>query len=241
MSVSRVSTGIPGLDRLIEGGFPTESLVLLVGPPGAGKSTLAAQYLYMGARKYGAVGAYICFAETKKTFLRNMLTFGWDFNQLEKEGKVSFLDLSTTQEEGLQDNINKILEIVTTLNVNRLVIDSSTALFMALKDPIGARVLLHLLYKFLKEKNCVSLMIVDKPWGSESFGRGGAEFIVDGTILLETFYDKKTTLRRRLKILKMRGTNHTKKVHEYHIDKDGFKIVWTTKQKSSTKKRPKKP
>jgi len=227
MIVQRVSTGIPGLDGLIEGGFPTDSLILLVGCPGAGKSTLAAQFLYTGATMHGERGAYVCFAETKRVFLRNILRFGWDFELLERDERVSVLDLSTTKEAGLQQNINEMLETITNLKVNRLVLDSFTAISMGQKEPIDTRVLFHLFYQFLKEIHCISLLIVDKPWGTESFGGGGIEFIADGIIFLETFYDESNTLQRRLKILKMRGTNHAKKAYEYDIDRDGFRVLWT--------------
>lgn len=235
MIVQRVSTGIPDLDGLIEGGFPSDSLILLVGCPGAGKSTLAAQFLYKGATNHGERGAYISFAETKRALLRNMLRFGWDFERLEKYERISILDLSTTREAGLQQNINRILETITKLEVNRIVLDSFTAISMGQREPIDTRVLFHLFYQFLKEIHCVSLVIVDKPWETESFGGGGGgiEFIADGIIFLETLYDENNMLQRRLKILKMRGTNHAKEAYEYDIDSNGFKILGTEHKAAS--------
>jgi len=227
LMVQRVSTGIPSLDVLIEGGFPADSLILLVGCPGAGKSTLAAQFLYTGATTYGERGAYISFAETKRIFLRNMLRFGWDFERLEKDERVSVLDLPTAKEAELQQNVNEILEVITKLKVNRLVLDSFTAISMSQREPIDTRVLFHTFYQFLKEIHCVSLLIVDKPWGAKSLGRGGIEFIADGIIFLETFYGQNNVLRRRLKISKMRGTSHAKKAYGYDIDEDGFRVLWT--------------
>ncbi len=225
MSFRRVPTGIPEFDDLIEGGFPADSMILIVGFPGAGKTTFSGQFLYNGAEKLGVRGVYASFAETKKTFLRNMLRFGWDFERLERERRIAILDLSVTRAEGLQTNLNTIMETMTSIGAERLVIDSFTAISMALKEPIEVRVMVHLLYKFLKKANCVALIILDQPWGTSSIGQGIIEFLADGIIHLETYFDKNFTLRRRLRILKMRGTNHSREAHEYEITDKGFVIL----------------
>ena len=225
MIIQRIPTGIPKFDELIEGGFPNNSMILLVGFPGAGKTTFSAQFLYNGATRHSARGVYVCFAETKDTFLRNMLRFGWDFERLEKEGRVAILDLSVTREAGLQKNLDTIMETMTSLNASRLVIDSFSAISMGLREPIDIRVMIHLLYRFLKKANCVSILIIDQPWGSSALGEGISEFLADGIIHLETYFDENEVFRRRLRILKMRGTNHTKSPHEYDITSNGFVIL----------------
>ncbi len=224
MSIQRVPTGIPRLDDLIEGGFPSDSMILLVGYPGAGKTIFSGQFIYKGAAKYGARGVYVSFSETKETFLRNMLRFGWDFDRLERERGITMLDLAVTREAGLQTNLNTVMESMTSLNASRLVIDSFSAVSMALKEPIDIRVMVHLLYKFLKKANCVSILVLDQAWGSALIGHGISEFLADGIIHLETYIDENNRLRRCLRILKMRGTNHTKNPQEYEITDGGFAI-----------------
>jgi len=241
MIIQRVPTGIPKFDELIEGGFPNNSMILLVGYPGAGKTTFSAQFIYNGATKQRARGVYVCFAETKETFLRNMLRFGWDFERLEREGRVAILDLSVTRESGLQKNLDTIMETMASLNASRLVIDSFTAISMGLKDPIDIRVMVHLLYRFLKKAGCISILIVDQPWGSSSLGEGISEFLADGIIHLETYFDKNEVFRRRLRILKMRGTNHTRRPHEYDITSEGFVILNGREKVKGAKKSSPKP
>jgi len=234
MIIQRIPTGIPKFDELIEGGFHNNSMILLVGYPGAGKTTFSAQFLYNGATRHSARGVYVCFAETKETFLRNMLRFGWDFERLEKEGRIAILDLSVTREAGLQKNLDTIMETMTSINASRLVIDSFSAISMGLKEPIDIRVMIHLLYRFLKKANCVSILILDQPWGSPALGEGISEFLADGILHLETYFDENEVFRRRLRILKMRGTNHSKMPHEYDITSQGFVIL---DRKSSRNKR----
>jgi len=225
MSIQRISTGIPNLDELVEGSFPSEGMILLAGLPGSGKTILSTQFMYSSATKYGARGVYVCFAETKDDFLRNALRFGWDFERLDKEKRVAVLDLAVTREAGLQSNLDTIMETMTSLQAKRLVIDPFSAISMALKEPIDIRVMAHLLYKFLKKAQCVAILVSEQHWGSIAIGDGVTEFLADGVIHLETYFDMNNALRRRLRILKMRGTNHTKIPHEYEIRDDGFKIL----------------
>jgi circadian clock protein KaiC len=225
MSIHRTPTGIPKLDELLEGGFPSDSMVLLAGYPGSGKTTFSAQFIYSGAMEYGARGVYVCFSETKATFLRNMMRFGWDFERFEKDNRITILDLAVTRETGLQTNLNTIMESMTSLKANRLVIDSFSAVNMALKESIDIRTMIHLLYKFLKRANCVSILVMDQPWGSTSIGQGISEFLADGIIHLDAYFDRGKKLRRRLRIVKMRGTNHAMVPHEYDITDEGFVLL----------------
>ena len=200
-------------------------MILLVGYPGAGKSTFAGQFIYNSASRYGTKCVYACFSETKETFFRNMLRFGWDFERLERERRVSILDLAVTREAGIQANLNTMMETMNSFNASILVIDSFTAISMALKESIDARIMVHLFYRFLKKIHCTSIFITDKPWGSTSIGEGVTEFLADAIIHLETYFDESEAFRRRLRILKMRGTNHTKTPHEYDITNRGFVIL----------------
>jgi circadian clock protein KaiC len=220
----RIPTGISGFDELIENGFPSESIILLAGNAGAGKTIFATQFLYEGAVKHGQHGLYVCFAETKDSLIRSMLRFGWNLTELEKGGLIKILDLSTTKEPGIQSNLNMMLEKISEMNVRRLVIDSFTAFSMALTEPADIRFLIHLLYRFLQKFGCTTIMISDSPWGSPKIGSGVEEFIADGIILLRSSFNEDGNLMRTLRILKMRSTDHSKKTHEYAITKGGFSI-----------------
>jgi circadian clock protein KaiC len=223
-SQNRVPTGVDGLDSLIEGGFPRDSIILVAGNPGAGKTILAAQFVFYGATVEGEKGLYVSFAETRESFLRSMLRFGWDFAELERQNKVSVLDLSTTKEPGIQGNLNLILEKLTDLGAKRLVIDSFTALSMALKESADVRFLIHLLYRFLQRIGCTTIVISDIPWSSRRIGWSVEEFITDGIILLRSRFDG-GMLRRTCNILKMRCTNHSLMTHDYEITDLGIRVI----------------
>jgi len=222
--IQRVETGVAGFDQLIEQGFPKDSVILIAGSPGAGKTTFAAQFLLTGAQNAYERGVYVCFAETKTTLIKNLQRFGWDFQALESQGKVAILDLTTTEEPGIQANLNTILETIRKLEAKRLVIDSFTAFSMAISQPANIRFLIHLLYKFLQRIGCTTIVITDVPWGTQRIGSGVEEFIADGIILMESYFDGNGELKRRMRILKMRATDHSRMTHEYEITPDGIRI-----------------
>jgi circadian clock protein KaiC len=222
--VERVPTGIDGLDALIEGGLPQGSLVLVAGCPGAGKSTLAAQYLYHGAVEHGEKGVYACFSESRRKFMNDMLRFGWDFEKLEKEGKFSFLELQTLKEAGVQPTLDVIFSKVNTFEAKRLVIDSFTVLALAMKEKIDVRTLLHLFYKLLQQSQCTTILITDSSWGQSTIGSGVEEFIADGVILLNISLTSQEA-KRTLFILKMRGTKHDLQCHPMYLSERGVEVI----------------
>jgi circadian clock protein KaiC len=198
-------------------------MILLTGGPGAGKTILSAKYIHEGAT-HGEPGVYACFAETSRIFLTGLREFGMDFQALALEKNVSILDLSIGSEVDVQSALNKILDAVTSLHARRLVIDSITAMSIGLKGELEKRHLIHLLYKLVQTSGCTTIVITDMPYGTKRIGDSVEEFIADGIILMENHYNKEGVLKRRFRILKMRGTNHTLQTHEYTIDKKGIKI-----------------
>jgi len=208
MVEDRVSTGIDGLDFLIEGGFPKGSLVLLAGNPGTGKTVFSMQFLYKGAEKYGENGIYVSFAENEDTIIHNISRlFGYDLRKREKgDGKVKILDFTTVTEKGLPTILEMILEEVAASKATRLVIDSFSAMAQAFKEPIEARLIIHnILGKLVRQLGCTTILIVEVPTGSERIGISIEEFVADGVIVLrKDNYDGR--LIREIEIEKLRGT-----------------------------------
>ncbi|MBT4732160.1 circadian clock protein KaiC, partial [Candidatus Woesearchaeota archaeon] len=81
----RVGTGISKIDKLISGGFKKNSVNLVVGNAGSGKTTLAMQYLVDGLKK-GEAGIYITFDENKEKLYDDFAEFGWELERFERMG-----------------------------------------------------------------------------------------------------------------------------------------------------------
>lgn len=219
----RLPTGIKGLDGLIEGGFPRGSLILLAGSPGSGKTIASAQYIYHGASKFGENGVYTSFGERKEVFYKNMKKFGYNFRELERKGKFKFLDLMTAGREALSDTINIALKEVHFMKAQRLVIDSFSAMSLALSKKIDARIILHLLEKVMHARGCTTLLVVEVPMGHSGLGQGFEEFVADGIILFQTF-EARSGIRKRAIVRKMRGTNHNQNYSDIVISEQGLSL-----------------
>ncbi|NIR86521.1 AAA family ATPase [Candidatus Bathyarchaeota archaeon] len=222
--VERVSSGIEGLDRLVDGGFPRGDVILLAGNTGSGKTIFSVEFIYRGATQYGEKGVFATFEEDAKTLKRNMLGLGFDLEKLEREGVIRVLDLEAIKGSGLSANIDFILEAIREMNAKRLVIDSLTAFLSACQEKFEYRMLMHLFYKILKKLGCTSIMTCSVPTGLDTLGLGIEEFIADSVITLESTV-RNGQLKTRFLVRKMRGTTHSKKYHEVVIDGEGLKIV----------------
>ncbi|MHA2213122.1 MAG: ATPase domain-containing protein, partial [Candidatus Thorarchaeota archaeon] len=97
-NIERIKTGIPGLDELIEGGFPKGDTILVAGKAGTGKSILATQFLYNGAVLYDEAGVLVTLEEPPKMIRRNMMRFGMDLKKVESDGKLAVVDLSPSKD-----------------------------------------------------------------------------------------------------------------------------------------------
>src|SRR5579862_34456 len=76
----RCISGVPGLDTILDGGFPKNRLYLIEGDPGVGKTTLALQFLLEGARR-NEKGLYITLSETRDELDSVARSHGWSLDQ----------------------------------------------------------------------------------------------------------------------------------------------------------------
>ena len=217
----RVSTGNMQLDTLLDGGILKNSMILLAGNPGAGKTILSSNFIYQGAM-IDEPGVYACFAETRKRLIKDMEKFGIDFEPMIRRRKVEVLDLSIGSETEVQSALNQVFETITSLRAKRLVIDSISAMAMGLETEFEKRHLIRLLYRLILKTGCTTIAITDIPWNSTKIGESIEEFVADGIILMQHHYDEKENMKRQLRITKMRGTNHSRKTHIYTISAEGL-------------------
>ena len=222
--VKRTQTGIEGLDRLVEGGFPQGSMIVLAGSPGSGKTIAAAQYLHHGATKLGEKGVYISFGERKEVFFENMERFGLNFEELEKGGKFQFLDLMTTSNAAVSDTLELALDEVRRMKAQRLVLDSFSALASSFSNKTEARIILQLLEKLMRDIGCTTLLLVEIPMGQAGLGLGFEEFVSDGIILFETV-EVRSGIQKRAIIRKMRGTNHDQNYCKIVVSDQGLSLA----------------
>jgi len=221
--IKRVPTGISGLDEVLGGGFPRGSLIILAGNPGTGKTIFSAIFLYNGIVNYGERGVYVSFAENREAFLSNMLSLGFNFEELEERDMFRFLDLVTAREEVAPAIMETVLREVSEFGAKRLVIDSFSAMAQAFKGTHEARIILHtILSRVIRLMGCTAILVVEVPYGENRMGLGLEEFVADGIILLRRSEFEGGRFLREMEILKMRGTS-TPEARLAFTLKGGFK------------------
>ena len=104
--------GIPGLDDILLGGLRRNRLFLFEGSPGAGKTTLALQFLLEGAR-VGEKGLYITLSETEAELKEVALSHGWSL-----DGGMDIFELAPP-ENLLDESNSKAFYTRLTLNSER--------------------------------------------------------------------------------------------------------------------------
>lgn len=207
-----MSTGIAGLDSLIEGGIPRGFTVLVAGNPGTGKTILASHFLFEGLGKDES-GLYVSFSESKEQFYVNMEKLGINFRSFEQKGKFVFLDFASVTQQGMRDALEEVLATVVENKTKRLVVDSISAISHSYQNEvINARIILHtVLGKILRLEGVTSLLVAEIPTGRDSTGLGIEESITDGNIWLK--HGPSDAAPILLNIFKMRGTRIIKEPH----------------------------
>ncbi|DAC72974.1 MAG TPA: hypothetical protein DSN98_02290 [Thermoplasmata archaeon] len=238
--IERVKTGIKGLDELLSGGLPKESITLVSGPPGSGKSIFCYQFIAKGAEE-GQKCLYLTLDKKIEGLLLQATELGINFKQVIDSGQVKFLFLNINKKLIYESMINEILSG----NYDRVVLDSITPIsempiylnnpeFTSEVDNIDheeissgnfpvRRLHLHYIMNALESSRCTAVVTSELPSGSTNYSRDGlSEFLADGVIILSL---DPTMDRRKLAVMKMRSTKHTLKPQSIEIGKGGIQII----------------
>ena len=217
--ISRVKTGVSGLDDFIEGGFPFPSTILVAGSAGTGKTTFGLQFLVQGAEE-GEKGIYFA---TLSEPIQWLLRFTQDYEFMKKEyfgEEIIYHDLGALLKR--TKDFSSVLQVVEDVIIEhmpqRIVIDPIT---VVTKWP-GYR---EFLFDF-----AISL----KNWETTTLLTGECEpqeaypievsYVVDGVILLSTRIGKEGARQKFLEVLKMRGTTHVTGMHMSNITEKGLQV-----------------
>jgi len=228
----RISSGIGGLDSMIEGGFLKGSFILLGGSPGTGKTEFATKFLCEGIAGSKEAVKYVSFSERREQYLSDMKQRDPDAARYVADKRFRFYDLPPLTAKGLSVEIESILKEVIEHKVSRLVIDSYSAIEHAFKDQQEARAFLEiLLRRIARRQGCTTILISeqDKYGGKTEFGM--EEFAADCVVWLEaTQFRERFT--RSLEIIKMRGTRLAEKRVLYTLE-GGFVVFPQTNHRPS--------
>lgn len=219
---NRLTTGIPGMDEIMEGGFPNPSVVMVLGEPGTGKTTLGMQSLFHGAR-HGETNIFMTgVAEPVFMVKKFMSRFDFYDKGLVKSGRVQFWDLGTSiQSMGPQKALSTIADVVRKTKATRITIDPlpMSHLFVSGFD------YRKYMYEFLTELrnlNVFTLIVAEKTPNNVADVEA---YMVDGLVFLElATLDNPLVYKNLMRVRKMRGTNHSRDIMSVEISHDGMSV-----------------
>ena len=223
LKLERVPTGIKGLDDAMAGGFIKDSVNLVAGSPGSGKSIFAMQYLVNGAKKYNEPGVYITFEERKDKLVKYMGNFGWDLQNLIAKKNIEILEQSPIdiKKATTKELLGLKFRIVKELKAKRLVIDSMSAFSLLFRDEFEKRTAHIQLFEMLRDWGVTALLTAE--YDVEEHKSMPLDFEVDSIVWLYNM--KKADVRTRaLEIYKMRGSKHLQKTFPLEISDKGVII-----------------
>lgn len=213
----RVSTHIEGFDKLIEGGFPLHSNIMITGTPGTGKTIFSLQFLYNGIVEDNEKGIYFTFEEKKESLLSQAEQFGWDFKTLEKKNRIKIISIGTTDIS--KSTVEDIIEISKNFKAKRIVIDSITTLSYItpfIEGNMNKYTIKKFLYYFLgrlKEANLTALIVSQK---DEKESNIISQYLCDGVLNID-YESMGGDYSRTLTIPKMRKTKNNEDLHPLEI------------------------
>jgi len=232
ITYSNCVTGVPGFDDIVGGGLPSNCFYLIQGDPGAGKTTLALQFLLEGVRRNEKT-FYITLSETRAELLRVAHSHHWSLDKIELLELSAIESLLRPEEQTtvfhpseieLNKITNLLIENVTRIGPARVVFDSLSEFRLVAETPLRyRRQLLNLKQVFAKHGSTVLLL-------DDKMNKTGVEMdphvlsLTHGVVNLEQLAPEYGTSRRRMQVTKLRGVRYREGYHDYTIVTGGLRV-----------------
>jgi circadian clock protein KaiC len=219
---SRASIGKPAVDEMCGGGIFRDSIVLVSGATGTGKTMMATEFIAAGLRA-GERGLLFSFEESRPQLLRNAASWGVDFGDAERAGLLR-IDTRYPERTGLEDLLVDMRYEVERFRPERLVVDSLSVLDRV-SSGASFREFVVGLTSLIKEHELVALCTntTGIGTGSPALGLTHVSTLTD-TIILLRYVEADATVQRCLTVLKMRGSAHDTTIRRYTIGSDGMEV-----------------
>jgi circadian clock protein KaiC len=225
---TRAPLGVPGLDDILGGGLTPQRLYLLEGAPGAGKTTLALQFLLKG-RELGEAGLYITLSETEAELKAVAASHGWSLDGLSIHELVNEEGLDPDAEQSilhpadveLGETTRAVMARVEAEHPKRVVFDSLSEMRLLAQNPLRYRRQILTLKHFFAHRDCTVMLLDDQTSERTDLQ---LHSIAHGVITLEQIAQEFGAQRRRLRVQKMRGIKFRGGFHDFNLDTGGIQV-----------------
>jgi circadian clock protein KaiC len=228
-NTQRAKTGVAGLDEILCGGLITQRLYLVDGNPGAGKTTLALQFLLEGVRA-GEECLYVTLSETRQELEAGAQSHGWslegieiieliaDEKELEGDEQLTMLPPSEVE---LNETTRGIIDAVKRSAPRRMVLDSLSELRLLAQSSLRYRRQILALKQFFVGRQCTVVMLDDRTAEGPDLQ---LHSIAHGVIALDSTSPAYGQKRREVEILKFRGSDFVSGYHDFTIREGGLMV-----------------
>ncbi|MDR5674426.1 gas vesicle protein GvpD [Halalkaliarchaeum sp. AArc-GB] len=222
----RISSGVPGFDDIVEGGFPEGRLYVVSGPPGSGKTTFCAQFAAEGARADEKT-LFVSMHETKRDIIEDMAGYEFGFDHAVSTDRITFLDALSSDgrrffgqkgERRNQANVsNRLTAYIDSRDVSRVVFDSTMLLHYLLDDEEDTAI------QFLSalKRTDATTILISEMTDPNAYSR--EHYLAHGVVFMHN-YLQEDGMERGIQVLKMRGTDVDTRIHDVGFGADGLEV-----------------
>ncbi len=224
-----LSIGVPGLNDVLGGGLTPDRLYLVEGTPGAGKTTIALQFLMDGALQGESV-LYVTLSETAKELQGVARSHGWDLRGVHMREMLPSQDSLQPDEQytmfhpsevELSETTLRILKDVEELKPTRVVFDSLSELRLLSGSSLRYRRQILALKQFFAGRRCTVILLDDMTATAHDLQ---VQSISHAVVRLEQINSDYGSSRRRLIVVKYRGQQFRGGYHDYKIARGGLQV-----------------
>ena len=215
------TSGIAELDTLVGGGLDYGTTTLVIGPSGAGKTTLTMQYVHAGLAR-GETVLFISFDETERVFMRRAAGLGMDVADAAADGRFTFRQVDPA--ELSPGELTGIIREHVEQGATMVVLDSLTGYQHAMPDEQYLLLQMHEIITYLNQQGVLSFLILTQAGMVGQMASPVDLTYLSDTVVMLRFFEVDGEIRRAISVLKKRTGMHEATIRELRIDTGGVRI-----------------